>query len=81
MSNGLPAIACNGWCGHVLNGLDLKCSFIHFSVDACWFLLVEMGWYPVSMELMFYADIHIGPFYLRLLTSYVMPGMENQGAT
>ena len=79
MSNGLLAIACNSWCGHVFNALDLKCSFIHFS---CWFLLVEMEWYLVSMELMFYMDIHMGPFYLCLLMSYyVMLGLESQGET
>ena len=37
MSNGFPAIACNGLCRHVLNAFDLKCSFIHFPVGARWF--------------------------------------------
>ena len=43
---------------------------------------MEMKWYPFSMELMFYADIHIGLFYLRLNTGYyVMPLLENQEKT
>ena len=36
----LLAIACNGWCEHVLNAFYLKCSFIHFS---SWCLLVSIG--------------------------------------
>ena len=53
-----------------------------FPVGACWFPFVEMGWYLVLMELMFYADICREPFYLHLLTwYYVMLEMESQGAT
>ena len=40
ISNGLPVMVCNGWCGHVLNALDSKYSFIHCS---SWCLLVSVG--------------------------------------
>ena len=42
ISNGLPVIVCNGWCGHVLNALASKCFFflIHCS---SWCLLVSVG--------------------------------------
>ena len=49
VSNGLPAIACNGWCGHILNALDLKCSFIHCT---SWFPLVKMGWDPEGNDVL-----------------------------
>ena len=40
MCNGLSTTAFNGWCRDVLNALDLKCSFLHFS---SWCLLFSVG--------------------------------------
>ena len=40
ISSGLPVIICNGWCGQVLNALDLKCSRSH---NSWWSLLLAIG--------------------------------------
>lgn len=39
-------IVWSGWCGHVLNALELKCSFSHCSNSVGWFLLV---WIELSL--------------------------------
>ena len=38
VSNGLPSIVCSGWCGHVLNALDLNYSSNH------WWSLCILAW-------------------------------------
>ena len=38
---GFPSMVCNGWCGHVLNALELKYSMIHFSITR---LFACVGW-------------------------------------